>query len=259
MSSTAIIAIIVTVLVILVAYAFISQTIERKRKQRQRQLTASKLRVRDFKYMVSGFPPGFLPKELNLLVYQSLVDACEKLTELEPKVKTHVEELTLLSKQLNEAKQRPATQKRTPLKTPQQVKEAQSLLQALNSYIAQLQKLGKITEAQMQQFTAQIKRLVVEITVDNYILNAKQAASGEKERLAIHFYTLAKKLLAKESREVNYQPQIVKLNDVIAKLEQQVAQQSPQRDRAKPGDEQSNTEWEEFEADVNWKKKAVYD
>lgn len=258
MSSTAIIAIIIVVLVILVAYAFISQTIERKRKQRQRQLTACKLRVRDFKYMASGFPPGFLPKELNVLVHQSLVDACEKLADLEPRVKTHIDELTLFSKQLNEVRQRPATQKRASLENAQQVKEAQALLQALNNYIGQLKNQGKITEPQLQQHTSQIKRLVVQITVDNHILNAKKALSSEKERLAIHFYTLARKLLAKESGEVNYQKQILKLNEIINKLEHKVAQQDPKNRQAEQPDAQSS-EWQEFEADVNWKKKAVYD
>lgn len=258
MSSTAIIAIIIVILVILVAYAFISQTMERKRKQRQRQLTACKLRLRDFKYMASGFPAGFLPKELNLLVYQSLIDACEKLTHLEPKITTHVDELTLFSKQLNELRQQPASKKRTTLKSSQQVKEVQSLLQALTNYLGQLKNAGKLSEAQLQQYTSQIKRLQVQITVDNHILNAKQALNSQKERLAIHFYTLAKKLLAKESGEVNYQKQILQLNDVIAKLEQQVAQQDPKGQPGKQAGPQSG-EWEEFEADVNWKKKAVYD
>lgn len=258
MSSTAIIAIIIVILVILVAYAFISQTMERKRKQRQRQLTACKLRVRDFRYMASGFPPGFLPKELNLLVYQSLIDACEKLTTLEPKVKAHVDDLTLFSKQFNEIRQQPASKKRPSLKSSQQVKEVQSLLQALTNYLGQLQSAGKLTEPQMQQHTSQLKRLQVQITVDNHILNAKQALGSQKERLAIHFYTLAKKLLAKESGEVNYQKQILKLNEVIAKLEQKIAQQDPNGQSGKQADPQSS-EWEEFEADVNWKKKVVYD
>jgi chromosome segregation ATPase len=255
MSSTTIIAVIVAALVILVAYAFISQTIERKRKQRQRLLTALRLRCRDFKYMASSFPAGFLPKDLNIILYQCLVETCGRLSELEPNEKIHAEELSLFNQQLNEARRLPPSHKRTSLTSAAQIQEVSSLLQALNGLVTQQQQRGSITEAQLQQYSAQIKHLVTQATVDSHILSAKKALNSQKPRVAIHFYTLAKKLLTKESGEVNYHKQIEQLNGAIAQLELRLTEHAA-------SDEQTasdNPEWEDFGKENAWQKKSLYD
>lgn len=254
MSSTAIIAIIVGVLVILVGYAFISQTLERRRKQRQRLLTALRLRCKDFKYMAASFPDGFLPKELGIIVYQCLVETCARLCELEPADTSHQDNLTVFSQQLSEAKQRPAANRRKSMTSPAQVKEVAALLQGLNNFIAQQQQRGIITEAQTQQYAGQIKHLLVQITVDSHVLSARHALNNQKHRVAIHHYTLAKKLLAREGGEVNYQKQILQLNGAIAKLEgglsEQVGTATPTQD---------SSEWDEFENESAWQRKTLYD
>ncbi len=264
MSSSAIIALIVVLLVALVAYAFVSQTMERKRKQRQRLLAALKLRSKDFKYMISGFPPDFLSKELSALVHRCLVDVTEQLVGLEPNNRVFVDELALYSKQLEEVKRKPKKVARTKLNNPQQVKEVKSLLQSLNSFIAQQNQRGNLAAPQFKQYERQIKQLVVQITVDAYILNAKQAQSSDKGRLAIHYYTLARKLLAKESGEANYQKQIQQLGGVIEQLEEELASQEPDYEADKQAEavrEQAASEWDEFSKDDEdpWKKKSVYD
>lgn len=256
MSSTAIIALIVGILVILVAYAFISQTLERKRKQRQRLLTALRLRCKDFKFMVSGFPDGFLPKDLHILVYQCLVETCGRLCELEPGDKSHQDDLALFTQQLSEARQRPGNSpKRKALTSPAQVKEVTTLLQVLHNFIAQQQQRGLINDLQAQQHASQIKQLTVQITVDSHLLSARHALNHQKHRLAIHFYTLAKKLLAKESGEVNYQKQILQLNGAIAKLEQLLAEQPASETQPVQG----SSEWAEFEKESAWQRKTLYD
>lgn len=255
MSSTAIIAIIVGLLVILIAYAFISQTLERKRKQRQRLLTALRLRGKDFKYMATSFPEGFLPKELNIMVLQCLVETCARLCELEPGDKSHQDELTLFTQQLSAAKQRTDASKRQSLTSPGQVKEVAALLQALNNFIVQQQQRGMINDVQAQQHAGQIKHLLVQITVDSHLLNARHALNNQKHRVAIHYYTLAKKLLAKESGAVNYQKQILQLNRAIAKLERALTEQTPASERPVQG----SSEWAEFEKESSWQRKTLYD
>lgn len=260
MSSTAVIITIIVCLVALVAYAFVSQTMERKRKQKQRMLAALKQRSKDFKYMISGFPQGFLSKDLNALVHRCLVDVCEQLTNLEPANKTHIDEQALYSKQLEAIKRQPKAVKRTSLDNPQQVKEVKALLQGLNSFVANQQQRGNISVAQYKQYEVQIKQLVIQLTADNYIVNAKQAQGSGKGRLAVHYYTLARKLLAKESAHTDYQKQIAQLDSVIQKLEATITEQEPEQPPPQTSAE-APSEWDEFGKDEEdpWKKKSVYD
>ena len=76
MSSVAVIVLIIVVLASLVCYAFISQTMAHKREQQERLIGALSLKARNFKFMLSGFPQGFLPPELTLLVQKSLISLC---------------------------------------------------------------------------------------------------------------------------------------------------------------------------------------
>ncbi len=262
MSSTAIISAIITLLVLLVAYAFISQTMERRRKQRQRLQKALTRRINDFKFLVQGFPPGFLPKELHTLVYRCLLDALDQAIALEPKNQVLIEELALYSKQLEEISRSPKV-KRTPLNDPHQVKEIKELLQGLNSFIAQQHSRGHLSNQQHKQYNDQIKRLVIQISVDSYVVNAKQALSSGKGRLAIHYYSLAKKLLARDSGRENYQKQIQQLNTIIEKLEVKVKETGSSGSTSQQTEasrQQASSEWDKFDQEASWKKKkSLYD
>lgn len=255
MSSTAVIAIIVGALVILVTYALVSQIFERKRQERQRLLNALHLRSKDFKHLANRFPEGFLPKDLNILVLQCLMDTCERLCELDPEDKTHGDDLTLYTQNLSELRQRPASAKRKALTSPGQVKEVTNLLQALSNYIANQQQRGLLTEAQAQQYAGQIKPLIMQINLDNYLLNARHALNAQKHHLAIHYYTLAKKLLTRQNGETSYQKQIQQLNSAIANLEKVAAENS--KSNGHPAED--SIEWAEFEKESAWQLKSQYD
>jgi len=264
MSSIIIAGIIVALFLAAVGYAFISQNLEKKRKQKRRLLGALKTRQRNFKYMLSGFPTDFLTKELNILVYRCLVDVCEQLAKLEPEEPSYVEELQLYSSQMEEAKRKPATQKRKPLESPQQIKEVKQQLEELNTFIALLEKRGGITKVQADGFGRQIKQLVLQISVDNYTVSARQAGESGKTRLAIHFYGLARKLLVRESATSNYQKQVSQINSVISQLEAQLAEEEPEYQPSEleaRQKEEAQEAWDRFrsEEDEPWKKKRVYD
>jgi predicted nucleic acid-binding Zn-ribbon protein len=269
MSSILVISTIIFLLVALISYAFISQTIATRRKQKQRLLTALKIRAKDFKFMIGGFPPNFLSKDLNVLVHRCLVDVLEQLAKLDPSEKLHIDELTLFNKQMEDAQRKPKSATRAKIENPQQTKEIKRLLQSLNQFIANLLKRNTITSGQYKDYSEQIKTMVVQMTVDSYLLNAKQSQSAGKLRLAIHYFSLAKKLLAKESGKQNYQKQIQQLNGVIAKLEEKAGEaEAPQAGNTAAEASEGNTlpadaednEWNEFgKEDDDWKKKSVYD
>jgi chromosome segregation ATPase len=263
MSSTYIIGIIVALLIALSCYAFVSQSIDKKRKQKQRLLAALKTRSRNFKYMLNGFPPDFLTKDLQTLVNRCLVDVTEQLARIEPDNKTYVEELQLFSKQLEEIKRKPQKTKRKQLDNPQQVKEVKKYLQELNKFIASMVSRGNISKAQSTSYERQIKNLVLQMTVDAYLLNAKQSQQSNKARLAVHYYTLALKLLTKENAQGTYQKQITQLKTVIAQLEDKLAEEEPEykeSEHSVASRDAAAKEWDELnEDDDSWKKKRVYD
>src|SRR5690625_5373989 len=99
MSSLSIAFIIVGLLIVLIGYAFIYQALEKRRKQRQRLMAALKYRQRSFKRMLVSFPAGFLPKDLNQVVYQALIEAAEQIRRHEPKERAHREEDALYSRE----------------------------------------------------------------------------------------------------------------------------------------------------------------
>ncbi len=263
MSSSTVIAFIIVLLIALVSYAFVSQTLERKRKQRQRLLTGLKQRWKDFKYMASGFPEGFLPKELYLLVHRSLIDICEQLIALEPKTKEYTNALSVYTQQYQNIQSRPPLQGRVSLDNPQQIQEIKTLLQGLNGFVNSQHKRGRLSAAQHSQYEQQIRQLVAQVTVDTYLISAKQAAGQEKLRLAIHYFLLAKKLLIKEDASTNHHEQIQSIDEKLRLLEQQLTEQDQLAPQAtKPDTQESvSNEWDEFtnETSDGWKKKAIYD
>jgi len=263
MSSIFIAGIIVALLIGLVCYAIIAQNVEKKRKQKQRLLNALKVRSRNFKYMLNGFPPDFLTKELIILVYRCLVDVCEQLARLEPNEHVYVEELQLYSSQMEEAKRKSAQKKRKPLDNPQQIKEVKQHLEELHNFIHQLERRSNINKAQADTYSRQIKQLVLQMSVDAYVMNAKQAQENSKTRLAVHFYTLARKLLIRENGGGSYQKQVSQLNNLISQLEAKLNEEEPsykETELQAAQKEEAQEAWNKFnEDDDTWKKKRVYD
>lgn len=264
MSSIYIAGIVVALLIGSVCYAIVAQNVEKKRKQKQRLLKALKTRSRNFKYMLSGFPPDFLTKELVILVYRCLVDVCEQLAKLEPGESVYVEELQLYSSQMEEATRKPAQKKRKPLDNSQQVKDVKQHLEELHNFIQQLEKRGNINRSQADTYSRQVKQLVLQLSVDAYVMNAKQAQGSDKTRLAIHYYTLARKLLIRENTAGSYQKQVSQLNNLISQLESQLTKEEPnykETELQATQKEEAREAWDKFndDDDDSWKKKRVYD
>jgi len=95
--------------------------------------------------------------------------------------------------------------------------------------------------------------LALQITVDGHVLNAKAGLSAGKPRLAIHFYSLALKLLTSENAGKIFDKQILQLTQHIAKLEAGLGNKAPTPD-------DPSADWEKFEKEsAEWKKKNLYD
>lgn len=252
---------IVILLITLVSYAFISHALEKRRVQRQRLLAALRIRERNFKYMVTGLPPHFLTHDLHTLAYRTLIETCEQLAKLDPREPTHQADVNIYSAQLNSLKQAPYKQ-RARLENPAQIKEVRQHLQELYRLVAQQEARKLINEVQAAAYGDQIKRLVLQISVDGYVIQAKQAQQMGKPRLAIHFFMLARKLFTSENANHSYDKQIAQLEAAINKLEETATTKGLKDETIVASERRDasaiNKEWEQF-GDDEWKKKQLYD
>jgi chromosome segregation ATPase len=263
MSSVTFIVAIIVVLACLVCYAFISQTLANKREQRERLIGALTLKARNFKFMLNGFPPGFLPPELTIIVQKSLMEIHSQLAELEPANGSHKNELHILSQQMSNVRRQQSATHNIRLENPQQINEVKACLEELHKYIFQLEEKGRIPRENADAYRASIRELVVNITVDSYTIAGKQASDKDKPRLALHNLELALRLMEREHRSGSFDQRIAELQQDCAALklilaEQDSATDGPLHLPASTGELES--EWQEFEETENtWKKRQVYD
>jgi len=257
--SISIVAIIIILLCALACYAFISQYIEKKRAQKQRVLMALKTKHRNFVYMLNGFPPHFLTGELIGLIYRALIDTCEQLHQIEPNEIRHQDEITLYTNQLAEVSKNNSAQ-RMRIENPHQMKEIRQHLQELQRFVIQQEAVKTVNKVQFASYIDQIKRLNLQMVVDVYIYQAKQAQQSGKLRLAIHFFGLARKMLSTENAAHNYDKQIIQLDEIISKLDEKAQIQGMPKEETSGADENTTKEWGNYApADENWKKKQIYD
>ncbi len=264
--SAYVIAAIFLMLILLAGYLFLSHSIEKRKVQRQRLITALRARRNSFRDLATGFPTGFLSNDLTALLYRALIECCEQLTLLEPKDHTHSEQLTLFSNLLSALKEN-TQQNRVRLDNPQQIKEAHALLQELYKFVMQQSALKQINQVQTDAYTDQINRMLLQMSVDGHVFNARQAQQAGKIKLAIHFYTLGRKALAAENASHTFDKQIAQLDAVTAKLQEKLdntGEKPPVADgesaTGKAATPESNKEWKQFdEENAKWKKKQIYD
>jgi len=263
MSSVNIIAIIIALLSVLVCYAFIAQTVKQRQDQRNRLLAALKARSRNFKFMLNGFPAGFLPKELTLLVQRGLIDVCEQLAKVEPREPLHMQDLQTVFTSMAEVQRQTKPHSAIPIENPQQMKEVKLCLEELNRFIHGLEAKHVLAQNQAETFRGQIRQLVLQLTVDNYELQGRQARQASKTKLAHHYYDLSIKLLVREGKPGQFDARIAKMKAILAGLSKQLhdeEQVTPVTDQELAEQEEIASEWDKFDSDEDiWKKKHVYD
>lgn len=244
---------------------FLSHSIEKRRIRHQRLVTALRARKNSFKELASAFPKGFLTNDLTAYLNKALIDICEQLVRLEPKDPQHAEQLAFYNSQLNNLSTS-EHQARVKIENPQQIKEARLLLQELLKFVGQQVQAKQLSAIHGQVYADQIKRLVLQMTVDNHSFSAKQAQQAGKPRLAIHHFNLAKKLLLAENASHLFDKQITQLDAIIQRLEASLGATTNAETESNPAgtppitDTNTNKEWDEFNKEnEDWKKKQIYD
>ncbi len=225
-------------------------------------LAGFKTRARNFKFMLSGFPQGFLPKELTLLVQKSLHHVCEQLCKLDSDDESHKQDLISVTKQMAATqKQAPQSASNNSIENPQQSQEIKACLEELYKFVFHLEANKEMARPQADTYRGMIKHLVLQLTVDSYALHGKVAKDKGKNRLALHYFNLGLDLTLKEKNNARFEGRIAQFKEVIANLEQKERENEDTQEASppKPGGEQSD-EWDSYQQDKgDWKKKQMYD
>lgn len=258
MSSIFVISSIIVVLAILVGYTFVSQTLTLRRQHRERMITVLSAKVRNFKHMLSGFPPGFLPKDLIVLVLRSLIDLYEQLVDADPDSAQYKQDLQAISQQLNEVQRQDRALPQVSIENPQQIKDAKVCLDELHKFVFQLEGKGALNRSQADSYRNLIKQLLLQLTVDAYLFSGRHAKQANKTRLAIHYFGLAHKLLTKENRNGVQDKKIAGLAQILKELEEKLQTEEPRNSVTQQADD-TDAQWNALKSDDSWKKKQVYD
>ena len=263
MSSVTIIVGIAIFMVVLVCYAFVSQGVQQRKEQKRRLLSMLKSRSRTFKYMLSGFPPGFLSRELTMLVQRSLAEVSEQLAKLEPEEPAHMQDFQLASNALSSSsKQQGKPQAPTKLESHQKIKEVKACLDELHKFIARLEEQSTVSPTQATAHRTQIRNLVTGITIDGYELHANKAVQQEKLKLAIHYFELALKLLAREGKGLEgAQKRLETLRAKLAEVREAAKEAHPELSQSEINEQADiEAQWDKMSSGEDlWKKKNVYD
>lgn len=264
MSSVTIITSIIVLLAGLVCYAFVAQTIAHKRQQRERLLTALKSRVRNFKFILSGFPPGFLPKELTLLVQRSLMQLLEQLAKLEPGNSGYRQDLQTIAQQMAETQRQTSASPSQPttIDNPQKARDIKACLEELYKFIFHLEGKKNLSRPQADIYRGMIRQLVLQLTVDSYVLHGRIARDKGKLKLALHYLDLALKLMVKERANGQFDGRIAQVRTAMNDLEARLASETGDiAVMPEEGVDQAaiSSEWDKFAQEQTWKKKQIYD
>lgn len=264
MSSIAIITIIIVLLSLLVCYAFIVQSIRQKREQRERLLLALKARARNFNYMLDGFPQGFLPKDLVLLVQRSLQLVYEQMARLEPRNSSHAGNIQVLAAKIAATQKEPDKPTTiVPITNTQQSSDIKQCLEELFKFVYQMERRGQLTPLQSESYRSIVRQLLLQLTVDTYVLHARVAQEKDKLQLACHYLDLAIKLIHKEGQKSQLEAKLVQVVNLKEGL-QKILSERGESQTPILGPDGTNTpigaEWDEFDKMTqDWKKKQVYD
>lgn len=243
---------------------FIKQSAEKKRRERARLLKALEKRAQELVHMIDAFPPEFLPKDITVLIYRCLIDTYQQLTSIanEPE---HVSSYQMYCAGMEKVMTEQSTAKRISLSSPQQIGQIKQYLNYLAKLLSKLHIKGTIDKQQHGQYYTQLKKLIHQISVDNYSLSAQQAEQTQKLKLALHNLKMAEKVLVNEGVLVQQKEQTAdirqRIESISAAIEANQEEQFRKQQSSSSDAHGTDSEWSKSlgQKDADWKKNNVYD
>ena len=125
----------------------------------------------------------------------------------------------------------------------------------LHDFIAKLLAARRISAPEAQQYSQQIKHLLLQTSLDGLSQAINNALQSEKFRLAAHYINTALEKMARQNDQGQYNSRIATFQQQLAEIEPHI---KPLESVAEASD--IDREWDELDqADESWKKKKIYD
>jgi hypothetical protein len=251
----------------LICYIFIKQTIVKHKRQKARLFSALEKRSKEFLQMLNAFPPHFLPKDISVFLYRCIVDVFEQLSKLEPGRPELLEQFTLYSTALETTMRQPVNNHQVRLQNTNQINEIRQYLNYLSRFMQKWVERGNLSSKQYQAYKVTLKNLAAKLMIDNYMLSATKSDGIGKNKLATHYFTLAKNMITKEGLVNTQKDDLAHINEELArlgeflKLEDEAADKVQEDINTSVTDDidNDNDEWSSFNDNEGWQKKNVYD
>lgn len=246
-----------------IGFIFITQSIAKRKRERARLFNALKKRSKELLQMLNAFPPHFLPKEISVFLYRCIVDVFEQLSKLEPGRPEFLEQFMLHTAAMETTIRQPVNTKQVILQSTTQINEIRQYLNYLGRFMQKWQQRGNISSKQYAAYRLVLKNLVTKLMIDNYMLAATKSLDIGKNKLAVHYLTLAKDVIVKEGQTNTQRDNIAHINTELIRVKELLklevaAEDKIQADITAPTEidgEQRNA----LEANDDWKKRNVYD
>lgn len=219
MSTTAIVIAVLVCVFVLVAVTLTLQQMEKNTNERNALIATLKTQTRNLQYLLEGFPPGFLSRDLKLLVCQCIAESVEQLLRLERKNPEHAQLHRQLQEKIAQLKTQGEAPAYQPLTNPAQIQEAQKLLTSLYNVVQRLYQNKRLNAQQATAYGKQVQRLATRIALDTNLAAAQQAMQNGKPRLAQHHYGIAIEKMSKDNTDGQFTAQIASLQQRNAELE----------------------------------------
>jgi hypothetical protein len=179
--------------------------------------------------------------------------------DADPDSAQYKQDLQAISQQLNEVQRQSKPLPAVAIENPQQIKDAKTCLDELHKFVFQLEAKGALNRTQADTYRNLIKQLLLQLTIDAYLFSGRHARQANKTRLAIHYFSLAHKLLTKENKNGAQDKKIAGLSQMLKELEEKLHIEEPGATAVKPKADDTEAEWNKIKPEESWKKKQLYD
>lgn len=235
-------------LAVLIGVGILLQTIDNKKKENHQREATLNVRVRNFDYMLNGFPEGFLHPQLKILVCHCLIEVFSQLNKIDPGNKNYADKLVTAQQRLTEFSAKPGKPASVTLSDRAQIREVQKMLSSLHNFVSKLAASKRIKPVDANHYRKLLQRLLLQTTLDELINPIAEAVDQNNKPLAIHYLQVGRDKMQQENEDGFYNDSINKHNSRIEALMQQTPTQ--ETDKQQEG---------LAKADDSWKKKSIYD
>lgn len=192
-----------------------------KEKERAKKalLTASlSERAHRLQRLLDMLPPAYVEKDVKLLLLNQIRSRLEKLVDIAPGNEKFRKNYDGISAQISETQSSTAKPPSPQLKTPEEAKETQKLLQDLTKVIESLAANKSVPVPTAKKYLLNIHKKYVEANINYSIQVADQSRRDNKTKLAIHQYQKALAELSKNNQHNAYTDKIAQIKDILNSL-----------------------------------------